>query len=210
VRSAQLTVTNAKGCIGIDTFIFSVLSCSPRIPLSARIVTEEKSGSDSVVWVKAGGIFDADLGDLTNNIYFVDAGGLLKAGGYGYGTVYLQPGGSVVNNGQCFLSVLESTAGSVQFRSDQVDTFICRSLSFTMMDVIGEPRTTPQVYQRGLHLHVSEPNAIRVRISDLLGKAVLSAQGADDLDVDLSPLTSGIYFAEVQAGNERVMRKIVR
>ena len=61
----------------------------------------------------------------------------------------------------------------------------------------------------GNRLYVySGSNSIQVRISNILGAETLAQHGSGTVDVDLSPLPAGVYLALVEAGNQRVVKKI--
>jgi photosystem II stability/assembly factor-like uncharacterized protein len=67
-----------------------------------------------------------------------------------------------------------------------------------------------QVTQSGDHLFANTEEApAEIRIMNILGAEVLSQNCTGELDVDLSPLPAGVYFAQVQSGDALEVKKIV-
>jgi len=65
------------------------------------------------------------------------------------------------------------------------------------------------INQMGAHLlALSASQSIELRLTNLLGNEVLSQRGTGELDVDLSSLPNGFFFAVLQAGEERIVKRI--
>ncbi len=98
--------------------------------------------------------------------------------------------------------------------SGSIDTFFCDNLTFDYSQVqasVAEnpPPSNVTTLQSGDHLFANDEGfPIEIRISNLLGAEMLSEQGSGVLEIDLSPLPAGVYFAVVQAGNQRLVQKI--
>jgi hypothetical protein len=71
------------------------------------------------------------------------------------------------------------------------------------------PPSNITILQSGDHLFANADGLpIEIRISNILGAEVLSQGGNGALDIDLSALPAGVYFAVVQVGSERQVQKI--
>ena len=94
-----------------------------------------------------------------------------------------------------------------------VDTFFDANLTFDYSQVVSAVTEVPapalSLHQSGDHLFANADGlTIDAHITNLLGAEELSTRGTGALDVDLSQLPAGMYFAVVQAGNEREVRRI--
>ncbi len=66
-----------------------------------------------------------------------------------------------------------------------------------------------QITQISEHLLVqASETSVEVHLYTMLGTELLFQQGSGTLDVDLSSLPAGVYFAVIEAGNERVVKRI--
>jgi|GEM_PF-2026200 len=183
--------------------VLSTMStCTPTIAEHARIVDGTASGTDSVVWVKPGGIYTA----LGNSTVFVDPGASLIS--KGDGIYYIRRGGSL--NGSGFVVVSDSDA-SVQC-TDCIH-FYCNALSFdstrVTADVAPSIASSIVIRQTAESLFVDGEGNLETRILNLLGAEMLSKRGSGTLGLDLSSLPAGVYFAIVEAAGEREVKKIL-
>lgn len=91
-----------------------------------------------------------------------------------------------------------------------IDGRIVRQLTFLPELAVNtsiEPSFT--ISQNSDHLKISgEQQATSCRIFSLLGTELLSQRGIGTLDIDLSHIPAGIYFAVVETGERREVRKI--
>ncbi len=225
-KTASLIVTNSNGCKAGISFQFDIVSCNPVISQGALIVnaTSWSGGTSSDdVWVKPGGKYDPGInGYFGNERIFVESGGEVVAGQEGgFGAIYyLKPGSSfraqsdgydpvVIENG--YSSVIGPSSGS----SNYIDTFFCDNLTFDYSQVQpsvveNPPPSNITILQSGDHLFANnEGLPVEIRISNILGAEVLSQSGNGSLDLDLSSLPAGVYFAVVEAGSQRQVQKIV-
>jgi PKD repeat protein len=210
-KTGSLTVTNASGCATHIEFTFNIMSCTPVIPPNARIVTDNESGSDLVVWIKAGGTYSA-VGDYLNQQFFVDPGGQLQTGWRTVCLAYIGPGASLTDGtGAPGLLNLVLTPGT-NINCEYCDTFYCPSLSYSL-GVNEDNKESPAISfsQSPDDLYIRcEGEPLELRLMNVLGEEVLRHSATGELDCDLTPLASGVYFAVVQSGTRREIRKIVR
>lgn len=69
--------------------------------------------------------------------------------------------------------------------------------------------TAPRISQSGERLFVSaEDAALSVRVVNVLGNEIASTDGRGTVELDLTPLPAGIYFAIAQSGHERIVKRI--
>jgi Secretion system C-terminal sorting domain len=214
IKDGTLTVTSMDqdGCSTSGHFSFQVLSCDPIIPSNAHIVTATETGSDTVVWVKAGGIYTADAYDYAQTV-FAESGAIVIARGE-FATFYLKPGSSFTFSAPGFNTVLLNTGDTISFPNGYCDTLSCSDLNFDYSQIQADVTDNPPpsnitILQSGDHLFANDEGLpIEICVSNILGSEVLSQSGNSALDIDLSPLPAGVYFAVVQAGNERQVQKI--
>jgi hypothetical protein len=108
----------------------------------------------------------------------------------------------------------KGTSNVIGQPSGTIDTFFCDNLTFDYSQVQAGVADNPTpssltILQSVDHLFANDEGLpIEIRISNILGAEVLSQRGSGALDADLSPLPAGVYFAVVQAGSEREVRKI--
>lgn len=178
----------------------TISTCTPTIAGRARIVEGSASGNDSIVWVKSG-TYTA----LGNSTAFVEPGATVVS--QGQGTYYVRRGGSLLGTG--FVVVADSAA------TDQCSDcirFSCSNLTFDYSQVnagVTQPEASPIIIrQSGNTLYVKGEGNLETRIFNLLGNDVLSKGGAGTLDLDLSTLPAGVYFAIVQSGDVRKIKRI--
>jgi hypothetical protein len=101
--------------------------------------------------------------------------------------------------------VFAGTGNSGLWRRHLSDFFAPSSVSSRAQ--IAEP--VIQISQSGDHLFANDEGLpIEIHISNILGAEMLLQCGNGALDIDLSPLPAGVYFAVVQAGSERQVQKI--
>ncbi len=211
IKTGKLVVSNRAGCSDTTGFLFRVLTCSPIIPRNVHIVTGSEGGGDSAVWVKAGANYTAGAG---YQLIFVEPGGAAFVGGSHYCVFYLKPGASFARHDVGFNTVVMLRGQPFDANQDGVDSFNCTGLAFDYSQVSGSVNDIPQpsitISQNSNHLRITDDQpATTCRIFFLLGTELLSQRGEGKLDVDLTLLPAGMYFAIVQAGDERVVRKIV-
>ncbi|MFW5658834.1 MAG: T9SS type A sorting domain-containing protein [Bacteroidota bacterium] len=83
-------------------------------------------------------------------------------------------------------------------------------------EALAEPQTTPQLFPNPAHTtaHLRWPNlktGFTYRVTDALGRTHLSGRSnTPELALDISALSSGLYFVEVQAGDQRHTLRLVR
>ncbi|MDP4288745.1 MAG: T9SS type A sorting domain-containing protein [Bacteroidota bacterium] len=96
------------------------------------------------------------------------------------------------------------------------DTFTCASLSFDYSQVSHSvveslPASAISIHQSSDHLIThADREPISLRLVSVLGEVVLARNANQDLDIDLSLLPPGVYFAEVICGGQREVRRIIR
>ena len=231
-KSGLLTVTSPEGCRWATAFSINILSCTPTIPKSAFIVEDDESASEFegtseniFVWVKAGGDYDASSfysQDNAEEFIFVEPGATVKVGtgGEGNNIFYIKPGVSIQARGRAIsppptsVAVLDTGDTTIYTTEYDTYTFFCPDLTFDYSQVEpslveNPPPTNVTILQSGDHLFANDEGLpIEIRISNLLGAEMLSQHGNGSLDVDLSPLPGGVYFAVIQAGNDREVKRI--
>jgi photosystem II stability/assembly factor-like uncharacterized protein len=100
--------------------------------------------------------------------------------------------------------VFAGTGNSGLWRRPLSDFFAPSSVSFPQ--IAGH---SIQISQSGDHLFANDEGLpIEIRTSNILGAEVLSQQASGALDVDLSALPAGVYFAVIEAGNDRQVKRI--
>ncbi|MFI5264612.1 MAG: T9SS type A sorting domain-containing protein [Candidatus Kapaibacterium sp.] len=211
-KTGRLTVTDPIGCDSTDPFRILMLSCNPIIPDSAHIVTGTESGTYPFVWVKTGGnytnLFAYDYYGISYTpTVFVEPGGTVS-GGNAAGIYYLKDNATfTITGGEIAIIVLNKKW------VNYYDTIYCPDLQFNYSQVTGngveeEDPVSLQIETSPNHLHVTNDGVISAAIYDLLGIKLLSKKENDILDFDLTSLSDGVYFAIVESGNHREMRKI--
>jgi hypothetical protein len=215
-KIGSLSVTNSEGCSSIYLFQYNVLSCNPTIARGAYIVTAttRTGGTSSDIWVKAGGTYS--LADYSQRRIFVEPGGSVVANELGDGVFYLKPGSSFKAQGDVTNAVVmdSGTNNVIGQPSGYIDTFYCSNLTFDYSQVQAgvadnPPPSNLSILQSEDHLFANdEGSPIEIHISNILGAEVLSQRGSGALDVDLSSLPAGVYFAVIEAGNDREVKRI--
>ncbi len=95
-----------------------------------------------------------------------------------------------------------------------VDTFYCSDLTFDYSQVQGGVAANPPLshlrfHRSGDHLFANAAGLpIEIRVTNLLGFEVLSKIATGMLDLDLAGLPDGVYFAIVESGGERQVKRI--
>ncbi len=222
-KDGTLEVTAPAGCASSAVpFGYRILSCNPVIPANARIVNDVESGDDSVVWVQAGGTYSLTGSDFPGEQFvFAEPGSSIidnqNGESFSFATVYLKAGSSFSFGGEAYATVVtdDSNKANVPYsNSGSIALFTCSNFNFDYSKVqagVAEnpPPSNLTILQSGDHLFANDEGLpIEIRISNLLGVEVLSQQGSEALDVDLSLLPAGVYFAVVEAGNDRTVRRI--
>ena len=215
VKSGTLVVTNKAGCSITAPFTFQLFSCFPLIPNNVHVVTGTETGSDTAVWVMPGGNYTTS-NEIAVQTIFAEPGSSVHAGFATMGLYYLRMGSSFVlsNSGTWATVILDSGMHiSGADNQDTVDTYYCPNLTFDYSQVQSDVAAVPPLNllfrQSGDQLFASEEELpIDIRITNLLGAEVLSKRGAGTVGVDLSSLPVGVYFAIVQAGDAREVKRI--
>jgi hypothetical protein len=214
-RNASLTVVNPIGCDGhITSSNFYIASCNPIIPKSAKVITglNNDYGNDMTVWVKPGATFTV-WGD--NITIFAEPGSVLNIN-HGTRLVgYIKNGVSFGGNLNAASGVFMLTPGaSFPVTEPGLDTLYCDNLTFDYSQVnsagiVEEYQPQVAIHQAPDHLLATSANQpIELRLLNLLGNEVLSRRGVGELDIDLTPVPTGIYIAIAESGGQRVTKKI--
>ncbi len=212
IKDGLLSAVNASGCGTTIAFSIRVLDCSPTIPSYARIVTGAESVADSFVWVKPGGVDTVVPTSYPQTIFVESAGSVYTASAEDWITYYIKAGGSIDNVPARGTIVSSSGTRDTFAATTPADTLSCTELEFQSSSSVmnNVPQPPVRIAQNGNRLVVSsDRNTIAVQVLSVLGAEVFSQHGSGVLDVDLSSLKSGVYFAVAQAGNAREMTKIV-
>jgi hypothetical protein len=208
-KQATLTVTNAVGCASSQSFGFSIGSCNPVIPAGTRIVTGDTSHIEApYILVRAGGSYGVD----TFQVVFVEAGGDVRIGS---GIIYLMQGASIHFVGDASRATIFLPSGIPTLADDIYDTLRCNSISFDYSKLNAgievEKTSNITISENATHLLAHcEGAQLTIGLLNILGTTVLTRSSQGDLDVDLSALPAGVYFAEVRAGASREVRRIIR
>ncbi len=213
IKTGSVKTWNSEGCVDTASLSIELMSCDPVIPADAHIVTGTETGDYQDVWVKPGGLYNGGAGAA-----FVEPGGEMSPqnlGGWTVDRVYVKRGASfVIGSGiNVYIADLD-TAAALSNNGNVSYILHCDSLQFdySLVEPSGvqtPPPSNVTILQSGDHLFANDEGLpIEIRISNLLGAEVLSEQGSGALDVDLSQLPAGVYFAMVQAGSERQVQKI--
>ncbi len=207
-KTISLSVSSPTTCDGGSSWRIYVPSLHPTIPANARVITDTmgaiKGGpNDTVVWVKPGASFTSTVFNCTA---FVEPGGTCD-NSYGRLTYFRPDNGNFTWTRQPEIIIHDTTPGISR------DTFYSPIFTFDYSKVEGAvaevPATTLSLRQNGDHLlATADGSPIGVRISNLLGAEQFSTRGSGALDVDLSSLPAGVYFAIVQSGDERKVQRI--
>ncbi|MDP4198173.1 MAG: hypothetical protein Q8922_01940 [Bacteroidota bacterium] len=216
LKRATLVNSNASGCSIVWPFWYVVVDCRPTIPRNAHVVTGTESGSDSILWIQAGGNYE--INTLSHHaLVFVEPGGVLTALG-GYGQCYIKAGGSVVRSqtpqGLTGLTAIITPGVTLTRANTNIfDTFYCPTLDFDYsLAGVDDPHVNPglTMHQVGDRLLVNaDAESIAVRVANVLGGEVLAMEGERELDLDLSSLPAGLYIAVAQAGRERQVGRVL-
>lgn len=214
VKTGSLTVTNSTGCATTVDFSFTILTCNPVIPTNARIVTDNEGGSDSVVWIKAGGTYDASA-QFENQLVFVDPGGQATIEFRSNCLAYVRDGGELTNSdGQGHLTAILPPGMTIGcgIYGDDCDTFYCSSLSYDLgVSTSAMEPNSISFSQSPDDLYIRcEGEPLELRLMNVLGEEVLRHSATWELDCDLTPLARGVYFAVVQSAAQTEIRKVVR
>ncbi len=200
IKPVTLTVTNEAGCASSVSFFIGILSCNPQIPADARVVTGTETGSYPAVWVKAGGNFTAAF-HIPASTVFAEPGSSVS----GFGTFYIKQGASY--SGADGILVFAGEGAS----RDSV--FYCNDLQFDYSQVShagvsSSDASTLQVVMLPNRVSCYSSKNISATVCSLVGDEVTSSLGQENLDIDLTSLPAGVYFAVVESGDERVVKRI--
>jgi hypothetical protein len=130
--------------------------------------------------------------------------------------VYAKRGSSLIVPTQAVLDIVVLDSGvSVSCNSEMGCNFLhCDSLQFDYSLVVpsiveNPPPSNITILQSGDHLFANDEGLpLTIRILNILGAEVISQGGSGALDVDLSALPAGVFFAVVEAGNDRAVKRI--
>ena len=207
LKKVSLDVSSSDGCPGGSSWAFYVVTPHPVIPATARMVTADMGDvvgnmNDADVWVKSGASYKVNPAD-TNCTLYAEPGSTLSGRGR---VLYLRTGASV---GATSWTTMPSI---VVLYGGGTDTFHVADMTFDYSQTAGvETAVSPAltVHQMGDHLYAqSDGLSVEIRLVNLLGREVYSQHGSSSLDSDLSALASGVYFAIVQSGDRREVRRI--
>lgn len=68
----------------------------------------------------------------------------------------------------------------------------------------------PNPVQNGsLHIENNTNTAIRIRVSDILGKTIYTSSGSKNQTINMEQNPNGIYFVEIEAKGERTIQKVI-
>jgi hypothetical protein len=213
VKSGKLVVTSPGGCSAAAVFYLNALSCHPTIPQNVHIVTGSESGTFPFVWVKPGGYYDPaqDPFDESEQIIFVESGASVRLDGNlsRANLFYIRRGASIKSGDPSLITTAVLDSGIAPVAGTN---FYCSDLTFDYSQVnasVAQPEASSiSIRQSGDALFVEGEGNLEARILNLLGAEVLSKRGSGTLDLDLSPLPAGVYFAIVQSGDAREVRRI--
>jgi hypothetical protein len=215
-QSGGVFATNPSGCEGTIFSNYYIGSCKPTIPQSAIVVTGNYSTTDdgNVVWVKPGGTVTVESAGCPT--VYAEPGSIVNNQAGECVVFYLRAGASLTGNMPHRPSVFILSSGmALSFNNNiyGIDTFYCDSLTFDYSQIPASVAENPapilSLTQTGDHLFAnSEETPTEIRIMNILGAEVLSQRGTGELDVDLSPLPAGVYFAQVQSGGAWEVKKI--
>jgi hypothetical protein len=213
IKTGSVETWNSEGCTDTASLAIELISCDPVIPADAHIVTGTETGDYQDVWIKPGGLYHGGAGAA-----FIEPGGEMdpqNLGGWTVDRVYAKRGASFIigSNINVYIADLDTAAS---FSNSGNVTFLlhCDSLQFdySLIQPSGveiSPPSNITILQSGDHLFANADGLpIEIRVSNILGAGVLSHGGNGALDVDLSALPAGVYFAVVQSGSERQVQKI--
>ncbi len=211
-KTVTLSMSGPNICEGGSSWHFYIPSAHPTIPKNARIITASMGQitggpSDSEVWVQTGGSFVTPFLHCT---IYVEPGGFASGAPGAPHLIYHRPdSGNFSWERQAEIFVHDSDAGIA------IDTFFVPGLTFDYSQVLSSgvnnaiSSSLLRMHVSGDHLlAVSDVGPIDMRVVNLLGADVLVQSGVNSLDLDLTSLPAGVYFAEVQAGGAREVRRI--
>jgi hypothetical protein len=213
IKTGSVRTWNSEGCSDTASLSLQLETCDPVIPADAHIITGTETGYYNDVWIKPGGVYTGGAYSV-----FVESGGqisVLSGGNLDVSHVYVKRGASIIigSNGQVYIADLDTGAFFSNYGNASW-ILHCDSLQFdySLVQPSGVEIATPSnvtILQSGDHLFANDEGLpIEIRISNILGAEVLSQSGNGALDIDLSLLPAGVYFAAVQAGSERKVQKI--
>ena len=209
-KTGLVTTANSNGCSDTSSFAVFLESCKPIIPKGAHIVTGTETGDFQTVWVKPGGSYTGGGGQV-----FVEPGGQVFTTGHpDIGIAYVRRNGSFVMGPEGFVNYAVLDTGASVSCTQNCYFLHCDSLQFDYTNILGDvPPTLPDnvtIHEESGRLYVhSDQDPIRLRLVSLLGTELMSLRGEGSLDVDLSQFPAGMYLGLVQAGDERMVRRVL-
>ncbi len=220
VKSGILTVTNSLGCTASASFQTKIISCFPVIPDTVHIVTGTESGKFPYVWVKPGGNYTVEGGSIIGRkttIVFAEPGSSISTTSQSLGFYYLKKDASFNWDFNSNAVVILKKGNAISYPFDvlhNMDTLSCDNLQFDYSKVGGTSEVQPtenplQILNSANSLRISNKGAdISASVVNLLGVTLLSKTESDQLTLDLSTLTNGVYFVIITSNGQREMRKI--
>ncbi len=211
--SVSIAVFSPLGCSVGSSWPFYIANPHPQIPANVRVVSGDSgnvigNNNDSAVWVKTGGSYTTTYYD-GNCIIYAEPGSSIVVEPDAIGPLlllYLRPGSAYVGG-------YDPLPQMYVFGPHGVDTFFNADLTFDYSQVEGDvaevQTSSLSIYQSGDHIFANSGGLpINAHITNLLGAEQLSTRGSGTLDVDLSSLHAGVYFAVVESGDERKVQRI--
>lgn len=211
IKDGTVSIFNAAGCETTTPISIRVLDCEPTIPWYATIVTTPESVADSFVWVKPGGIDTMITTPYPQTVFVESEGSVYTTSEESWNTFYIKSGG-MINHVPERSTIVSSAGVRDTFEAQvQADTLSCGDLEFQVSSGVTSEVPPPafQIVQTGDRLAiVTEEGSYKIQILNMLGSEVLSQDESGSVNIDLSTVNAGIYFAVVEAGNKREIRKI--
>jgi hypothetical protein len=212
LKDGLLNAVNAGGCESTIAFSFRVLDCEQTIPWYSTVVTDTESVADSFVWVKPGGVDSVAATPYPQTIFVETDGSVITTSDESWNTYYIKPGGSIHPLPEQGTVVFSMGNRDTIAANARVDTLSCDDLEFQVSSGVRSEVPQPaafRIIQNGDKIEVLyEYAAFTVRMLNPLGAEIFSERGSGALDIDLSMLPAGVYFAVAQAGDEREVYKI--
>ena len=117
-----------------------------------------------------------------------------------------------------FFTMLSSDTGSYGINNPTyfcMDNFTTSSVLLTDLDKVSNDLSLslyPNPVTTSLRIHLKDsPLGATVRLVDISGKIVMEESVTqDDGSLDLTTLQAGIYFLEVNSGNQKTIKKLIK
>jgi hypothetical protein len=192
---------------------FRLFDCNTVIPAGTHIVRGTEQGTYSSVWVRSGGQY-TDMGGDAVSIY-VESGGSLILGNHiaEEAAYYLQRGASLQGNAYQPW-VIEDSGYSSGAPSDALRIFHCPHLQFVPAAGLEVPtdvheRPIQWIQTTSTLTAQAEGEELVMRIFTILGEELLHQRDLSSVEIDLSMLAAGVYFAVIDANGTHEIRKVV-